>query len=234
MSRRAPLLTWVAWLTFGSPLVAQETKPIIKPPPPVPGRAPATTTPATEEPTSTTAPATSVSEVPRRVIKTDAEWARLLSRDQFMVTRRKATEPAFTGKLLHNKAKGTYTCVCCNAPLFTSRTKFDSGTGWPSFYAPVSPRSVTNEVDLSYGQQRIEVVCSTCGAHLGHVFDDGPPPTGLRYCMNSLSLGFVKDDPSGSAAKDRNKTANRPAASAPAMPSAEKNEGEKPDVPSRR
>lgn len=129
---------------------------------------------------------------PKKVILTPQQWAKKLTRNQFLVTRMKATEPAFSGKLLTNHAKGTYACVCCNAPLFSSQTKFTSGTGWPSFWAPYSTRNIVTDMDYSDGQPRVEVECSTCGAHLGHVFSDGPPPTGLRYCINSLSLKFVK------------------------------------------
>jgi peptide-methionine (R)-S-oxide reductase len=132
---------------------------------------------------------------PRKVNKTDAEWQKQLSRESYMVTRHAATEPAFSGKLVHNKTKGVYECICCDTPLFTSRTKFDSGTGWPSFYAPVKESNIDYNIDYKLGYARKEVLCNTCGAHLGHVFDDGPAPTGLRYCMNSVSLKFVKDEP---------------------------------------
>jgi peptide-methionine (R)-S-oxide reductase len=135
----------------------------------------------------------------RKVQKTDAQWARELTQDQFMVTRRKATEPAFSGKYVNNHAKGIYVCVCCGTELFASNTKFNSGTGWPSFWKPISPKNVDTEADYSLAEERVEVMCNTCGAHLGHVFTDGPPPTGLRYCMNSVALKFIK---AGSAKKE--------------------------------
>ena len=128
---------------------------------------------------------------PRKVTKTDAEWKKILTPQQYMVTRHKATEPAFSGRYASSHAKGTYTCVCCGAPLFTSLTKFESGTGWPSFFRPIGPKAVDTAPDFEGGVTRVEVVCNDCGAHLGHVFDDGPPPTGLRYCMNSASLKLV-------------------------------------------
>jgi peptide-methionine (R)-S-oxide reductase len=125
---------------------------------------------------------------PERVYKTDAEWRKLLTYNQYLVTRMKATEPAFSGKYAHGHPKGTFLCVCCGAKLFDSRTKFESGTGWPSFWRPVTARALTETIDRSEYEVRVEVTCSRCGAHIGHVFQDGPPPTGLRYCTNSLSL----------------------------------------------
>jgi peptide-methionine (R)-S-oxide reductase len=129
-----------------------------------------------------------------QVVRSEEEWRERLSPEQYAVLREKGTERAFTGELLHNKDGGTYVCAGCGTPLFSSDTKFDSGSGWPSFWEPADDDRVETHEDLSHGMRRIEVTCATCGGHLGHVFPDGPHPTGLRYCINSLALGF---DPGG-------------------------------------
>ncbi len=131
------------------------------------------------------------SDTKDKIRKSDVEWKQQLSREQFHVTRRKGTERAFTGKYHNDKTPGTYTCICCGAPLFHSAHKFDSGTGWPSYWQPIDAEAVEEEEDRSFFMVRTEVHCARCDAHLGHVFPDGPQPTGQRYCINSASLNLV-------------------------------------------
>ena len=126
-----------------------------------------------------------------KVVKSDAEWQKLLSPEQYQIARGKGTERPFCGLLLDNKREGVYACVCCGLPLFGSDHKFESGTGWPSYFQPVAKENVATETDRSYGMSRTEILCTRCDGHLGHVFTDGPRPTGLRYCVNSESLVFV-------------------------------------------
>ena len=125
-----------------------------------------------------------------KIQKSEQEWREQLTEEQYRITRQKGTERPFTGEYVHNKETGVYLCVACGNTLFNSETKYDSGSGWPSFYAPIDPEKVETHPDFSLGMRRVEIVCSRCGSHLGHVFEDGPRPTGLRYCVNSTSLNF--------------------------------------------
>ena len=134
------------------------------------------------------------SQAPQKVLRSDAEWQAQLSPEEFHITRQAGTEPAFSGIYWDTKTPGQYNCKCCDTPLFDASTKYDSGSGWPSFYAPITPEVVNTHEDLSLGMRRIEVTCAACDAHLGHVFPDGPQPTGLRFCMNSASLQLVPQE----------------------------------------
>ena len=137
-----------------------------------------------------------MSDEGKRVEKSDEEWKAELSADQYAVTRQAGTERAFTGEYCDNKEAGRYLCICCGAPLFSSDTKYESHSGWPSYWQPIQEEAVAETEDRSHGMVRVEVTCSRCDAHLGHVFPDGPEPTGLRYCINSLSLDFEKGESS--------------------------------------
>ena len=136
-----------------------------------------------------------------RVVKSDAEWQKQLSPEQFRIVRGKGTEAPFCGTLLDNKKAGVYSCLCCALPLFSSNAKFNSGTGWPSFFQPIADENVATHVDRAFGMVRTEILCARCDAHLGHVFEDGPPPTGHRHCLNSESLAFTEEGNLGSLAE---------------------------------
>jgi methionine-R-sulfoxide reductase len=142
-----------------------------------------------------------------KIVKSDAEWKKLLTPDEYDIARAKGTEPAFCGNLLDNHKSGVYACICCKLPLFSSDSKFNSGTGWPSFFQPVAQENVVEHTDNSYGMSRTEILCARCDGHLGHVFDDGPRPTGLRFCVNSVSMFFTDADKLASLADPAAETA---------------------------
>jgi peptide-methionine (R)-S-oxide reductase len=130
----------------------------------------------------------------KKIIKSDEDWKKLLTEEEFLITRKKGTEPAFSGKEFNIINEGSFICKCCNANLFNSTSKFDSGCGWPSFYDQISPEAINMEIDTSLGMNRTEILCAKCDSHLGHIFDDGPNPSGQRYCVNSLSIDYKENE----------------------------------------
>jgi peptide-methionine (R)-S-oxide reductase len=130
----------------------------------------------------------------KKIIKSEEEWKKTLTKEEFLVTRKKGTEPAFSGRDFNIINGGSFKCKCCNSNLFDSTTKYDSGCGWPSFYDQISEEAIIKKIDKSYGMNRIEILCAVCDSHLGHIFEDGPNPTGQRYCVNSLSINYVESE----------------------------------------
>ena len=201
MRRRIPILPLLVLLlaACAEPSHAPAAKPVepsspAAAPAPAPHDGPASEVASVPAPTAPAAATNGDQTMPAKtdkIVKTEAEWKEQLTDEQFRITRGAGTERAFCGTLLDNKKEGVYTCICCGLPLFSSAAKFNSGTGWPSFFQPIAKENVAERVDRSHRMVRTEINCARCDAHLGHVFTDGPDPTGLRYCMNSLALRFL-------------------------------------------
>jgi peptide-methionine (R)-S-oxide reductase len=188
---------------------ARAQDPFQPPPEGAGGDEPAATGSGTGNKSSTPARGKAAAKEPEHVFKTNEEWQKILTLDQYMVTRMKATEPPFSGKYATGHYKGIFACVCCGAKLFDAQHKFESGTGWPSFFRPLNVKAIANAWDYLEAEPRVEVMCARCGAHLGHVFQDGPPPTGLRYCINSVAIKLENEARPAATSKTRRATTSR-------------------------